>query len=302
MHVLTVVTKANNGHQWSSIFMVILTLCSQYRVRFKHVTWLSYEKAADFHVDINDQNAAFLVEQLRAKAESKGLEFDCVIQHKDARQKKLLVADMEATIIVQEMMDELASLNGVWSEVKTITENAMNGALDFQESFKSRVQLLEGIPVETMFSLCGEIKLSQGAKTLVRTLEANACRTVLITSGLSVFAQYVAEMCGFSAYYANHVNVRNGTLNGQVEGIIIDGREKAAIAAKCATTFQIESVDVCAVGDGANDKCMLKGSGLGVGHHPKPTLISDCDLIIQHTDLTTILYAMGLKETRFVRA
>ncbi|MBD1556250.1 phosphoserine phosphatase SerB [Vibrio sp. S9_S30] len=300
MHVLTAVTTANNAHQWASIFMVILNLCHQHRIRFTYVTWLSYEKAADFHLELGDQDGLFLVALLRSQAQSRGLEFDCVIQHENSRHKKLLVADMEATIIVQEMMDELAEANGVGLQVKALTESAMKGELDFQDSFVRRVTLLAGLPVETLFSLCSDIELSQGANTLVKTLEANGCRTVLITSGLAVFAQYVAEMCGFSAYFANHVKVRNGNVSGEVEGDIIDGQKKASIAAKCASTFQIQSVDVCAVGDGANDKYMLKGSGLGVGHYPKPTLISDCDLVIQHTDLTTILYAMGLKETQFV--
>ncbi len=229
-----------------------------------------------------------------------GRPIDVVVQPTKDRRKKLLVADMESTIIVNEMVDELAELLGIGGEVAEITRRAMNGDIPFRDALRQRATLLGGLEEEALKWTCERIAFMPGALTLVRTMRAHGARTALVSGGVRVFPGYVAPRAAFDWHYANDLVVRDGVVIGQVAEPIL-GREakRDALLSLCAE-LDLAPDDAMAVGDGANDIDMVAAAGVGVAFRAKPALRRAARHRIDHGDLTALLYMQGYRREEFV--
>lgn len=217
------------------------------------------------------------------------------------REKKLLIADMDSTIITVECIDEIADFAGVGGEVAGITERAMRGELDFEGALAARVALLEGLRAEALDEVWRErVRLSPGAEVAARTMAARGARTALVSGGFAFFAERVAEAAGFQSAQANRLEVRDGRLTGRTTGPVL-GREAKLEALRrfCAEGGFGEDA-VLAVGDGANDLAMVEAAGLGVAYRAKPALAEKADARLMRSDLTALLCLQGIPEREFV--
>lgn len=218
------------------------------------------------------------------------------------RRKRLLIADMDSTMIPVECIDEIADYAGVRDEVVAITEPAMRGEMSFDEALIARVALMEGLPEKRLEDVWRErISLNSGARVLVQTMRANGAYAALVSGGFTYFTQRVAAAAGFDEHRANILEIANGALTGTV-GRPILGREAKLDALNALMSMQgIVAADAMAVGDGANDLAMISAAGLGVAYHAKPIVAADADASIVHGDLTALLYLQGYAENEFSR-
>jgi phosphoserine phosphatase len=209
------------------------------------------------------------------------------------RTHKLACFDMDSTLIEQEVIVELAKTVGIGEEVETITEAAMRGEIDFDESFAQRVALLQGIPTTVLDEICARLTLSAGARTTISALKALGYHTVLVSGGFTYFARYIAEQLGIDEVHANHLDIEDGEVTGHVQLPIINGAKKAAIVAHTAERLGIEMSQVICVGDGANDLPMMANADLGIAYHAKPIVQARADAAVNVTGLEGVLYALG---------
>ncbi len=219
------------------------------------------------------------------------------------RLKRLLIADMDSTIIGVECIDEIADLAGVRAEVAAITEAAMRGELDFEASLTARVALLAGLEAALLERVYTErVRLNPGAATLVRTMAALGAMTALVSGGFTFFSERVGKAAGFARQSANVLEIADGRLTGRVLPPIL-GREAKAerLEALCADGGHAAALAL-AVGDGANDLAMVRAAGLGVAYRAKPALASAADARIDHANLTALLHLQGIHESDWVRA
>jgi len=226
---------------------------------------------------------------------------DIIAQPLAGRRKRLLISDMDSTLIGQECIDELAAVHDLKPRVAAITERAMRGELDFAASLTERVALLKGIPERSIAALLAEtITASPGAATMVATLKAEGVRTVLVSGGFTQFAEPIAARLGLDAAFANRLLIADGLLTGAVaEPILGADAKRERLLAECAA-LGIEASDAVALGDGANDLAMIGAAGLGLAYRAKPAVAAAADAEIRHADLTAVLYALGLKAGDFV--
>lgn len=217
------------------------------------------------------------------------------------RRKRLLVADMDATIITVECINVIADHVGIGPEVRAITERAMQGELRFEDAVRARVALAEGLEESALQGIFdARIELSPGARTLVRTMSENGAHTALISGGFTWFSERVARMAGFAEHRANRFIFSEGRLTGVAEPVL--GREaKTEALREMLDRFDLAPEDALAVGDGANDLGMVEAAGLGVGYRPKPALAAAADAVIARGDLTTLLYLQGYRAEEFIR-
>ncbi|CUH79068.1 phosphoserine phosphatase SerB [Tropicibacter naphthalenivorans] len=250
-------------------------------------TWLSMDEAAEFPLEAIPAN----FEEVRASIAAQA---DLNIVPAEGRRKKMLLADMDSTMIQQECIDELAEEAGVGAHVKDITARAMNGELDFDGALTERVALLKGLPESVIDKVVAErITLMPGGKTLLATMHAHGGYCALVSGGFTAFTQRVSGLLGFDVNRANTLIIKDGELTGEV-GRPILGREAKIQALKEFSAQQgITEADVLAVGDGANDLGMLGRAGMGVALHAKPSVQAQCDLRVNHGDLTALLYLQG---------
>lgn len=219
----------------------------------------------------------------------------------DARRKKMLIADLESTIIEQECLDELAVHIGKQDVIADITERAMRGELDFEPALKERVLMLKGLPEASLQALYDTgITLMPGAATLVATLRANDVFCGLVSGGFAFFASRIADRLGFHRFQCNDLNVTDGVLDGTVVEPILGRAAKAEILAAWATELGLSEADVLATGDGSNDLAMLGLAGMGVAFRAKPAVAETARYRIRHGDLTGLLYLQGYAEDDFV--
>lgn len=229
--------------------------------------------------------------------------FDIAAVPLEGRRKRLLLADMDSTIIEQESLDVLADAFGFGKEVTKITDRAMRGELDFEDALKTRVALLKGYRIDQAATVLRErITVAQGAATLVKTMTAHGAKTALVTGGFDMFAAPVAERVGFHDVFANRLRSTDFLFTGQVAQPILGQNAKAERLAALCQEQGVKAHDVIAVGDGANDRAMISAAGLGVGFRPKPVLAEAADVVLQHMDLTALLYLQGYKRDEFVIA
>ena len=226
---------------------------------------------------------------------------DIVIQATDYREKLVLVADMDSTMITVECIDELADYAGLNDEVAAVTERAMRGELDFEASLVARVALLKGLDAQTIERcLLERVVLTSGARTLVSTMRARGASTVLVSGGFTDFAEPVAARIGFDRVIANRLQIEQGKLTGIVERPIVDARAKLSALNEAIAARGIERSQSIAVGDGANDLAMIGAAGLGVAYHAKPLVAAAAGARIVHGDLTALLYAQGIPRSEWV--
>ena len=209
------------------------------------------------------------------------------------RTHKLACFDMDSTLIEQEVIVELAKTAGIGEQVEAITEAAMRGEMDFDESFAQRVALLKGIPTSVLDDICSRLTLSIGARTTISALKALGYHTVLVSGGFTYFARYIAEQLGIDEVHANALDIDEGEVTGHVQLPIINGAKKAAIAEHTAERLGIDMSQVVCVGDGANDLPMMALADLGVAFNAKPIVQARADAAVNVTGLEGVLYALG---------
>ena len=224
---------------------------------------------------------------------------DLAVQASEGRRRKLLVADMESTIVTRELTDELASLVGLGELVAPITARAMRGEIDFAASLRQRVALLTGRPANLLERVADLVELTPGARTLVQTMKVNGARTALVSGGFENFAALAAARCGFDEYHANRLVIADGVLAGRVEEPILDSRGKRAILKRLSHDFALPLDSATAVGDGANDIPMIEAAGMGVAYHAKPAVAAAARFRLDHADLTGLLYLQGYRSEEF---
>jgi phosphoserine phosphatase len=227
---------------------------------------------------------------------------DFVIQPRDARRKKLLVADMDSTMIGQECIDELADYAGFKERVAAITERAMRGEIAFAPALRQRVALLKGLPASMIDKVIAErIRPNSGAATLVRTMRANGASTCVVTGGFTAFMAPLAAAIGFDESHANTLLVDGaGRLTGEVAEPVLGREAKRDTLFTLQQRLRLRREDTLAVGDGANDVPMIEAAGLGIAFHAKPALREVANACIDHGDLTALLYAQGYRREEFV--
>ena len=227
---------------------------------------------------------------------------DIVLQGQSGRRKKLLVADMDATMIGQECIDELADYAGFKGRVAAITKRAMEGELDFAPALRERVALLKGLPISTIDAVIDErIRLTPGGPAVVKTMRANGGYTCVVSGGFTAFMARIAGSIGFDEYRANRLLVdAAGRLTGEVGEPIVGREAKRDTLIALRERFRLAREDTLAVGDGANDIPMIEAAGLGVAFHAKPALRQAAHACIDHGDLTALLYAQGYRRDEFV--
>ena len=218
------------------------------------------------------------------------------------RRKKLLIADMDSTMIEQECIDELAAAIGMKDEVAAITRRAMNGELNFEQALRTRVKLLKGLPVKRMEEIRREqITFAPGGRALVQTMKAYGAFTSLVSGGFTFFADYIAKRIGFDEAMANILELDGEVLAGTVAEPILGKQAKLSRLLTLAAFHDIPMAETLAVGDGANDLDMIKAAGLGVALHAKPVVAAEAQVSIDHGDLTALLYLQGYADEEFVR-
>ena len=217
------------------------------------------------------------------------------------RRKRLLIADMDSTMIEQECIDELADFAGVKARVSEITERAMRGELDFEAALRERVAMLKGLPLVDLQRAYDErVQLNPGARTLVRTMTVHGAKAFLVSGGFSFFTRRVAEAAGFDANRANTLIEAGDVLAGTVGEPILGREAKLAALQEEAANLGVPLSATLAVGDGANDLAMIEAAGLGVAYRAKPIVAAQAHAKVDHTDLTSLLYFQGYRASEFV--
>jgi len=226
---------------------------------------------------------------------------DIVVQEAAERRKRLLIADMDSTMIDQECIDELADEVGVKEHVAAITARSMNGEIAFEPALRERVALLKGLDTSVIDRiLVNRITLAAGGRELVQTMRANGYWTALVSGGFDVFTGPIAARFGFHENRANHLIAEEGVLAGAVRDPILGREAKATALAEISARLGLTPADAIAVGDGANDLDMIRMAGTGVALHAKPTVAEQARVRIDHGDLTALLYIQGYRQDEFV--
>lgn len=256
--------------------------------------WLDPGVAAEFAVEAMPANQWEVWESLQP------LRVDLIVQPSEGRRKRLLIADMDSTMIRQECIDELAEEAGVGAHVAGITARAMNGELDFEAALRERVALLKGLP-ETVIArvLRDRITLMPGGPALLATMRANGGHTALVSGGFTAFTAAIAERLGFHENRANLLLAEGGVLVGTVAEPILGKEAKLLALQEICARLGIAPADAIAVGDGANDLPMLLAAGTGVALHAKPKVQAECKVRVNHGDLTALLYLQGYGREEF---
>ncbi len=226
------------------------------------------------------------------------LEIDLAFQMENAfrRDRRLVVFDMDSTLIEAEVIDELAKKAGVGEQVIEITERAMRGEIDFRESFKQRLALLEGLSENCLSDIAESLKLTPGAEKLISTLNVLGYRTAIISGGFRYFGEYIKDKLGMDYVFANQLEIIDGKLSGRVCGDVVDAERKAELLKELAEKENINLQQVIAVGDGANDLKMLSVAGLGIAFRAKPLVKESAKQSLSTFGLDGILYLMGISE------
>jgi phosphoserine phosphatase len=293
--VATLIARPGNAENLSSA----VGRCLEFLDNSKRV-----ELAPDEAVDvafIGDKPIQDLREHLQTFVAD--LPVDIVVQPVAGRRKKLLVADMDSTVIGQECIDELADFAGLKGKVALITERAMRGEIEFEPALRERVALLKGLPASVVDRVLAErITLDPGAKLLVATMRANGARAILVSGGFTSFVDRIRTMVGFDESYANRLIETDGNLAGEVAEPILGRAAKLATLEDAIIRLDFDAEETLAVGDGANDLAMLGRAGLGIAYHAKPKVAEAADARIDHNDLTALLFAQGYRRSEFANS
>lgn len=254
--------------------------------------WLSPGKAADLHLADMPVGPARL--QLESFLAEDRIDF-FIISDTHKRKKRLLVADMDNTMIVGETLDELAAQCGLKEQIAQITDLAMRGEINFKTALQNRVEMLKDLPEQALQKTLAALRPMPGAELLVSTMRRHGAKCVLVSGGFTCFTEPIAAKLGFHANHGNTLEIREGRLTGRVHGPILDHQAKLSFLQHYQAASGLDSTEILATGDGANDLAMIQAAGLGVGYHPKPYLKERVTNNILYGDLTALLYAQGYK-------
>jgi phosphoserine phosphatase len=259
------------------------------------VHWIDEGDAADLRFTGDFKSARWALSALDG--------VDVVVQADEPRWKRLLVADMDSTVIGQECLDELADYAGLKAKVAGITERAMRGELDFSGALKERVRLLAGLDERALSRCLDErVEVTAGAETLVQTMRAGGASCLLVSGGFLSFADPIAKAVGFDRVKANRLVFVGGKLSGEVGDPIVDAMSKREALIEAREQLGLKREDVLAVGDGANDKLMVEEAGLGIAYKAKPTLAEVADAELRHHGLDALLWVQGVRRREWFRA
>lgn len=258
--------------------------------------WIDEGEAADLRFDGDPAVARGVLEGAFART-------DAIVQPAEGREKKLVVADMDSTMITVECIDELADYAGIKPQIAEVTEAAMRGELDFAAALDARVALLKGLEDAAIDRCLAErVRDSEGAATLIRTMRARGARSVLVSGGFTRFADPVGARIGFDRVIANTLLVDAGRLTGTVGKPIVDAATKQATLLAEAASLGIPLSATMAIGDGANDLAMIREAGLGVAYRAKPVVAAAAGARLDHAPLTALLHAQGITRRDWVKA
>ena len=256
--------------------------------------WVDEGDAADLRFSGKAKDARWAIDGLEG--------VDIVVQPDEPRWKRLLVADMDSTIIGQECIDELADYAGLKDKVARITERAMQGELDFPGALRERVRLLAGLDERELKRCLDErVRLTAGAETLVQTMRAGGASCLLVSGGFLSFAEPVARTVGFDRVRANRLVFAGGKLSGEVGDPIVDAMTKREALVEVREQLGLKREDVMAIGDGANDKLMIEEAGLGIAFRAKPALVEAADGELRHHGLDALLWVQGVSRRDWFR-
>ncbi|HEX6785506.1 MAG TPA: phosphoserine phosphatase SerB [Sphingomicrobium sp.] len=250
--------------------------------------WIDEGDAADLSFAGNASDARWALDGLE--------QVDIVVQPEEPRWRRLLVSDMDSTIIGQECIDELADFAGLKEKVARITERAMQGELDFQSALRERVRLLAGLDQRALSRCLDErVEITAGAETLVQTMRAGGASCLLVSGGFLSFANPIAEAVGFDRVKANRLVFVGGKLSGEVGDPVVDSMAKRDALAEAREELGLRNEDILAVGDGANDKLMIEEAGLGIAFKAKRALAEAADAELRHHGLDALLWVQGVR-------
>lgn len=294
--VLTLIAGLASDPLGSDVIAAARAALRETGARLDEVRWLKPGVACDLPFEGCEAAAA----EAAVRARLGGAPIDLAAQPDgEGRRKRLLVADMESTIITGEMLDELGRLAGVEDRIVPITARAMRGEIDFAQAVRERVALLGGLSVEILDRVKDLIELTPGARTLVQTMRAYGAYTALVSGGFDWFTAPVQAACGFDEHRANRLEIRDGRLTGRVAEPILDRTAKRAALEALAAERGLPLDATAAVGDGANDIPMLRAAGLGVAFRGKAAVVAAARYRLDHADLTGLLYLQGYSESEF---
>lgn len=277
----------------------VASLLTDYSINIDRINKLTRGqlRCVEFFLNVpNNTDLKGMTRQLLAEGSRLGIDIAVQKENLYRRAKRLVVLDMDSTLIQIEVIDELARMAGVGEQVAVITERAMNGELDFQQALRERVSLLKGLSADALDKVYRDLPFTPGAKTLIRILRRLGFRTAVISGGFDFFTDRLKEELGLDYAYANALEIVDGVVTGKVAGAIVDGQRKAELLAEIAEREGITLSQVIAIGDGANDLPMLGRAGLGIAFNAKARVREQADYHINQGSLDSILYLLGIAE------
>jgi phosphoserine phosphatase len=299
--VLTLI-GGTKGLEWPRIMRVAHAALEPLGAHVGPEDWLAPERAADLGFDGLDPDQAEAAVRVAVEHEIGSLPLDFIAQPREGRRKRLLVADMESTIIANEMLDELADILDLGPGIAEVTRRAMNGEIDFATALRERVALLTDSPTTALDEAASRIRINPGAAELVGTMRAGGAYTALVSGGFRSFTRLVRARLGFDADIANELLVSGDRIVGRVREPVLGREAKLAALNALAADRRLTLGETIAVGDGANDLAMLEAAGLGVAYHAKPITDEHARHRVRHADLTALLYAQGYREAEIKRS
>jgi phosphoserine phosphatase len=302
-YIVTLLSRSITAEQIARVSEIT----AQHGLNIDNITRLSGRRPLDVNlstsqacIEFSVRGTALVLDKLRSDflRISSELNVDIAFQEDSMyrRNRRLVVFDMDSTLIEAEVIDELAKEAGVGEEVSAITEQAMRGEIDFTESFARRVGLLEGLSEEVLEKVAARINMTEGAERLISTLKSLGYKTAILSGGFTYFAKGLQAKLGIDYIYANELEIKDGKVTGKVTGQVVDGNRKAALLDELAARENIGREQVIAVGDGANDLPMLSRAGLGVAFRAKPLVKESAKHSISNLGLDAVLYLIGFRD------
>lgn len=288
MNCILTLVSSDNKKPLSEKHLTAVERCLSIKIAEKH--WLCPGKAADLHLKDKPVGSSRL--QLESFLAEDLIDF-FIISDTHIRKKRLLIADMDNTMIIGETLDELAGQCGLKEPISHITDLAMRGEINFKTALQNRVEMLKDLPEKALQETLAAMQPMPGAELLVSTMRAYGAKCVLVSGGFTCFTEPIAAKLGFHANHGNTLEIREGRLTGKVYDPILDHQAKLSFLEHYQKVLGLDAGEILAIGDGANDLAMIQAAGLGVGYHPKPFLKEQVTNNIIYGDLTALLYAQG---------